>query len=268
MTGPNSRRTRRPLRAGSMLGRACLRAAIGLTAAVVAASAACGRDALAPERQQRTEVPLSGRQFSSLSPSKLVLTDREEELVRALEAMYPGSGAPPFRALLTDPRVGKLSVPRNRRADSLLVLIYAARMTRLQSKFSSELLAAARLDYPVSVLVGTSIPDSGADAVIWRRTRELPHDVILLRAGASVQNLGAAVKALSAIRSKNGDLPAKDQRVVVHGRRLPSSWILHRWDREIQTQLEAASDTPKLSIAGIGTEHGFVLHLKPTQGAP
>lgn len=119
---------------------------------------------------------------------------------------------------------------------------------------------------PATIALADSIAQRGAEFVIIRRVGVAPHDVIVLRTGASAAHLSKAVRALITVRQAGGDratTPAT-MRVRPHDSRAQ----LHRsatqpvlpWAPRVISDLHRAE---RRNIAGIGTVPAVQIWLPP-----
>jgi hypothetical protein len=114
--------------------------------------------------------------------------------------------------------------PQNARGQAILDKIDAIRNARIASMAKIQA-ANAPTVVPATVVLVEQLSDPTATAVVWRRARLIPHDVIELRADrATLGTLGAGMRALMKLRTEEGDSATIDRHVVVHGEHVLKQW--------------------------------------------
>lgn len=107
------------------------------------------------------------------------------------------------------------------------------------------------------IAVPQHFPYPGADAVVLRRTTQLPKDVILLRSErVEAGLLSSAVRTLLALRATFGDDPQSDGVFRVTSSSAP--WTR---DQEAKDWAGALASARVDSIPGIGAGRHFMLYL-------
>ena len=112
----------------------------------------------------------------------------------------------------------------------------------------------------VTVAVVDALPAAQHPFALLRRTAAEGGDVILLPAGADADQLSDAVRALLAVRSRQGDEAAERGilRVTAPGSRRPAL----PWAARVLGDLRR---TPPQALAGVGTARSVVIWLPPQQ---
>lgn len=195
------------------------------------------------------------------SPVRLALTVTESRLIRDLVALFPDSERESVSRSFADPMAMGMTAT-SPRAQAIIDTIMTIRKARLDS-IGYAMERAPRVAYEVTVVLVPQLSEPGASAVVWRRTRETPHDVIVLRADhATVGTLGAGIQALADLRRRSGDSTSVDEHVVVHGERMPK-----RWDAEVQNairgELYALERMAPIAVPPFGTVRSRILMLAP-----
>lgn len=118
---------------------------------------------------------------------------------------------------------------------------------------------------PVAVVLVDTLPhDPGAAYEVQRRPGFTPHDVILLRTTATVEDLANAVWLVIAGRTAGGDLPAREMalRSRPHPVRGGTRRAVLPWVRRVLDDLQRAEPH---EVAGLGKVRAVEIWL-PRQG--
>lgn len=75
-----------------------------------------------------------------------------------------------------------------------------------------------------TVALVTSLPAGSGSALVIRRAREYPRDVLLLREDATAEQLSAAIVALIRARNRTGVIAVRDTVIPVTRTSGPTSW--------------------------------------------
>jgi hypothetical protein len=101
---------------------------------------------------------------------------------------------------------------------------------------------------------------AGQPFVVQRSITLSPHDLILLSAGASAEDLSDAITSLLVIRQSSGDLPSAAATMRVH--RKPGAATARRrqfpWTHRVFNDLHHAT---RAAVAGIGYARTVVIFL-------
>jgi hypothetical protein len=114
---------------------------------------------------------------------------------------------------------------------------------------------------PVTIALVEELPHPGAPFVILRRVGGADHDVILLPADASVEQLSLAVQALLTARSAAGDTAERPATIRVRPR--SGDTRPHRqfpWIARVHGDLRRAASRP---VQGVGNARAVVIWLPP-----
>jgi hypothetical protein len=197
-----------------------------------------------PRTLERLKLPAVTRRRTSVA---------EDSLIALYVAQYPPQARDEVRELLLDPRV---TVTRAgvHAAQPILDAITALRRVRSDSIRAAAALTAA--EYPIRPAMVAEVDrlsDTTATAIIIRRVKLLPHDVIELQSDRmTVHTLGAAVHALASARARGGDDPVNDEIVVVHGGDMPASWKTNGLVPISENQLQTLQASQPASLPGVG----------------
>ena len=105
----------------------------------------------------------------------------------------------------------------------------------------------------VLIAIVDRLSDPTATALILRRAKLLPHDVIVLRrANASGAELGAAMKALANARERSGEVSNQDVMIVSRGHTAPGNWKQDGSDALAQEYMSGLATAPEEDIPGVG----------------
>ncbi len=204
--------------------------------------------------------PLSSRRHTSPT---------EDSLINALVAHYPGARGDLMRSVLYNPQARLLPIdsapPDVQRLETQISAIRQARAD------SIALAQHARAPYPATVALVLKLPtaDTSATAVILRRVKGEPHDLVLLPAGrGSVGAYAAAIRELAVIRSRDGDLPTRDEGIVVHGATMPGDWTRSGFDKIASSDFDRLQAAVPRRIGGIGTVPALTIQIAPMHRHP
>lgn len=131
-----------------------------------------------------------------------------------------------------------------------------------QQTYSAEVQAEMARRVPVTIAMVDSLPVENAKAIILRRARVTPYDVILIRRGdANGDQLGAAVFTLLATRQVQGDTAKRDAVIKVNMLTPPAQWSRQEgnYPSRIASRLQVADAR---FIEGIGTVPARVIYLR------
>ncbi len=239
-------------------------ACVGILAACQAA-----RDVNAPTFTNGSSL----RPTASLAPAPARLSLEEQRLVNDLVALYPPGAADTVGRAFADPfMTGAKST--NRRAQAIIDRIDAIRHVRADSLRKA--VAAITPKQPAvvtaTVVLVSRLPDSTADAEVWRRSHLVPHDVIALRADhATIGALGAGVRLLVKLRRTDGDSAVADQHVVVHGEFVPAQWRGATMNAFVNADLDKLRQSEATLVPAFGTVRSRTIWLtaaKPGAAKP
>jgi hypothetical protein len=172
----------------------------------------CHDEALTPRPPQRS----AGRFSVDASSAEIgrieswIPEGREKQLTDSFLARYSGEHREVLRQILAK-RQSRLEVTTDSASAALVEEIYKARHATIM---------AHRVKPPTiveaTVVLVDKLPSPNAAAVIVRRTKDSPHDLILLpTAAANAEVLQAAVDALYDVRAKTGDSASSNMRIPV-----------------------------------------------------
>jgi hypothetical protein len=129
----------------------------------------------------------------------------------------------------------------------------------MPSTFEIDAQAAA---VPVAVGLIPRLPILGANAVVLRRRKQLPHDVILLSEHRlSVGVFGAAVHVLGQDERTRGVLPISDGKIAVTDSVEPQTWRVGTIARLARWELDSLVKRPLRTIEGVGAVRAIVIQL-------
>lgn len=220
-----------------------------LTLSICILSMACANEVQAPVDRGQQVLRFGLANGNTQAPSDL--SPREDALIRQLEDMFPGDRGAQLRATLTDPRVYRVRMPANPRADRILNEIASLRLTRAESAATAARETASQI-VPVMLAVKPDWADTSLSAIVVHRTQRSPHDLLLVPPNASAANVGAGIKALTSFRHSIIQTGDRDAHITVHGAAVPGSWTRTGLDKHINAQLAALASAPAHVVPGYG----------------
>jgi hypothetical protein len=205
-----------------------------------------GGSAVAPENPALNPAPgapVYGRdQHDALPP-------QEEALVSRILARSPPVDADYLRTILRNPRQTGIRIS-NKSVQPLLDTLNVLRQARLAAEEAERRLSVDQLK--ATVVLVPRLP-AGVTAVVERRSRRIPRDLILLPAdGASPASVAPAVAALVKLRRADSGAVTRDRRVVVRGTALPRSWKEGGLEEQVTRDLARLREAPLTQVDGVG----------------
>jgi hypothetical protein len=189
---------------------------------------------------------------------------KEDSLIEALVAHYPGPRGELMRSVLLDPyaqlRRVESAPPDVEQVEDQIDSIRQARHDSIVTAH----MATAPYPATVALVPRLRVPDTAATAVILRRVSGKPQDVILLDAGrASPGVYAAAVRALLTLRARDGDVPTRNAAVAVHDTAMPSAWERAGLDKRAVADFQQLKTQAPRRLDGVGTVPSLTIELAP-----
>ncbi|MDB4948856.1 MAG: hypothetical protein JWM27_1505 [Gemmatimonadetes bacterium] len=120
---------------------------------------------------------------------------------------------------------------------------------------------------PVTVALVDELPVADVPFLVQRRPALAPHDIVLLRTGATAAQLSEAIRTLLAARQAGGDLPAVNGFVRMRPHAAPAANAAPRrqlpWAERVMRDVRKA---PMMQIEGIGRGRAVQIWLPPQHG--
>jgi hypothetical protein len=157
------------------------------------------------------------------------ISPEEEMLIRKLEKHLAGSPqSASIRSSLLDPRVSHIDMRGDPAAQKILNEIEALRSSQANRLFAAEQRErASTRESPVTIAIPDVFPlaDTSIVAIVLRRAKEDPRDVVLLRRDElSPDAMGAALRRLNIARQRDGDSVTIAQVLPIREHSAPASW--------------------------------------------
>lgn len=150
--------------------------------------------------------------------------------------------------------------------DSVARHIVAAVLTLMAADWSLSAQQATRPSaptrVPVTIVLVDQVPMSAGMYVVQRQPKMTPHDVILLRHDATVQDLSEALHTLLAVRQADGDTSSTSRLLRPHPQQPARTRREFPWVP--RTFAELRSQRPR-TVAGVGTVRAVEVWLPPVR---
>jgi hypothetical protein len=125
---------------------------------------------------------------------------------------------------------------------------------------------ARTLDSATVSLVATTTLPPGTRAMVVRRARLTPQNVIMLdRSAAAPEDLDASLRLLGALRLQFGDQPPVDIKAAPKSATLPTNWASGRQSK-MRGYLQSLVASPTKDIPGIGRVRALDIKVGPPHG--
>jgi hypothetical protein len=191
------------------------------------------------------------------------ISPEEEQIIQQLETLLAGTPqGSEIRKSLTDPRVSRIDMHFNPRAQALLDRIAAIRDARASRALAEQ--ERQPKVVPVLLAIADHFPlaDSTAQAAIVRRPDQEPNDVIVLRVSdVNPVTLGTALRVLNQLRVTTGVVPDRAAVLPVHADSMPESWNRTGLrERAVEDLISLMRANPS-DVPGIGSARTMTISL-------
>jgi hypothetical protein len=180
---------------------------------------ACSSDA-GPNQVSKSR-ELSVDPITTTAHQPRAMSDQEMRLIDELEKMFPGPRGADLRRRLTDQRVVSIRIPAHPKAQELL-----DQLTRLR-KAAADSVAQFRVAQPHARMVTIGMPivwdNDSVKAIAIIENDASKSETVLVPSGATGDNVGVGLKALSKLRAMDKN-PNTRLRLAVKGVEVPPNW--------------------------------------------
>jgi hypothetical protein len=175
-------------------------------------------------------------------------------LIVQLEQLFAGTPrSQEIRRSLLDPRVARIDIPQNPKAQAILDRINSIRENEADRIFAAHRQDAKVAPVTIAIAEHFPFPDSTSVAAILRRPNQEPRDLVILRASrAGPGSLGAALRMLNITRARDGLQVTQAMVLAVKNDSMPSSWNQNGLREQATMDLNDLLRSPVVSLAGVG----------------